>query len=229
MATPASGEQLREYPQARVIALSVLGFLCVALALTLHDKSLARFFTREGGPIETLSAAIWALSGVGCLLAARRDAGARLDWTLGGIVLLALACRELDFQKRFSDWNLAHRQNYLEPSIPLRERLTVLVLAVLPMASVVLALLYRLGRRWRNDWKLGLPWSRDVFIMLGLLLVSSRLDKFHKVMPRLGLDMHYQYVAVVFEEAIELTIALFVALSLLSAWRRARAGLAAPQ
>ena len=65
--------------------------------------------------------------------------------------------------------------------------------------------------------------SRDVILWPVMLPVWGGLDKFHHVMPDLGIPDSYRYVPVMFREAIELCLSLFVGLTVLVARRRALA------
>ncbi len=211
-------------PSARAVALGVCAALCLLFTALVDEPRLVKRLTRENGPVETLSALLWLGAGLASLVVSARARSMRLEWGLGGIVLVALSAREFDFQKRFFDWNLANRNNYFDASIPLDERLTVIAIGVIPLAAVVFTFLGRMARPFRDGWRRKERWTRDFPIMVAMVLVSSRLDKFHHVMPALGIASRWQYVAVMYEEAIEFSVALFVVLTLLPAWRRAVGG-----
>ncbi len=209
------------FPSARAAALGTCALLCLLFTALVGHEELVKAITEEGGPVETLSALIWLGAGLVSFAAATRPGRSRLDWLLGGIVLAGLSAREFDFQKRFSDWNLAKPGNYLDPTIPVDERLTVILFAVLPLAAVLLTLLARNVRRFRDAWRRQERWPRDIVLCVVMVVVAGRLDKFHHVMPALGISDEWRYVPVMFEEAIELSVALFVALILVPGWRRA--------
>ena len=218
------------FPWARCITLATLALLVLGLVWIADDPRLVKRLTRESGLVENLTALLWASCGVLCLACATRANTARLNWLLGGVILLALAARELDFQKRFTDWNLNNKGNYLDPEIPLVERLGVLLLFALPLAATGVAFLLRMWPQFREAWRQGLPWSRDIPLLLLMYLVAGRLDKIHHYGADLGIDMSYRFLYVGFEEVTELCVALLVALTLLPAWRRAlRLGREGPQ
>ncbi len=208
---------------ARALALGTCLALCLLFTALAGQPSIVKTITREGGIVELASALLWLGAGLACWVVAARAPSRRLEWLLGGILLVALSAREFDFQKRFSDWNLANRDNYLDPTIPLDERLAVLGLVVLPLAAVLLTFVARMARPFRDAWRRRERWTRDFLIMVAMVLVSARLDKFHHVMPALGISDRWRYVPVMYEEAIELGVALFLVLTLVPAWKQALA------
>ncbi|NIR28090.1 MAG: hypothetical protein GWN84_01890 [Gammaproteobacteria bacterium] len=180
---------------------------------------------REAGPIESVSAALWLAAAAVSLAAAVWGRAHRVDWALGAVILVLCAIRELDVQKWFTQWNLNNMESYWDRGIPLRERLAALLLLILPGAAIVAAFLIRMLGRFPAAWREGAAWTRDVLAWGAMLVLAAVFDKAHHFTPRLGIDSSYHYLFVLLEETLELTLAVYVSLALVPAWRAAFSGL----
>ncbi len=209
---------------ARVLCAGGFIALSGAILAWAPDAGSVLHIVRESGPIEVGSAVLWIGAAILSLAAALRDRVHRTDWALGAVILGLCAIRELEVQKWFTEWNLNNVESYWDPGIPLRERAAALLLLIVPGGAVLLAFLVRMARRFPAAWRRGAAWTRDVLAWGAMLVVAAVLDKAHHFTPGLGIDPAYHYLFVLLEETLELTLAVYVALVLVPAWRAAFAG-----
>lgn len=178
-----------------------------------------------------MSWVLWLVAGAVALVAAFRGPPAwRADWLALAFVMTYLALRELDFQKDFTTWNLAHIPSYFDSAIPLHQRLIAFFGYRLPPPLACLWLLWRWGGAWlralrtRERWALGLvAW----FAMGG---ICALVDKLPHVVPFL---MTHRWIGNNIEEWLEAIFALYGLLLVAWAFSRAmalsRAAIAAGQ
>lgn len=175
----------------------------------------------EGGPVQTLSWVLWAAAALGNVLAAIRTRRHRLDWLAAAFLMAFLAARELDAQKAFTDWNLAHIPNYFDSGIPLGQRLLALFLYRLPPP---LAFVWLLGR-WGGAWIAGLRRRRGWALGIAALFALGAACAFMDKLPHLiGLPDQRRWITNTIEEFLELAFALYGFLLLAWGWRFVRAG-----
>lgn len=178
-------------------------------------------WVHEGGIVETLSAATWIVAAIACFTAGLSPRPERADWFLGGAILLLFAAWELDIHKRLTDWNVAHLTNYWNPQIPVTERLAIMAFFVLPACAVITVFILRMWRRFWQAFRAESAWSWDVVAWGVILVTANVLDKFHKLVAALGLNVSPTAIPRVLEESLELVFAVYVLLVLFPAWRRA--------
>lgn len=212
--------------------LSSLGFClagyAAALALILplyHVIPDQWHLIDEGGPVQTLSWVAWLVAGVGSLVVGLRGGPHRADWLAVGFLMIYLMARELDVQKAFTTWNLAHIPNYLDARIPLGERLAALLFYRLPPPAVFLWLLGRWWRVWlggtlaRRDWALGL---------IGWFGIGAACVLVDKLPHLIDEPQAWRWLTNAVEETLELAFALAGLLVLAWAWRGALDGRPVP-
>jgi len=205
-------------------AAALIVFFGVSIGVLIWDPKpweLQSIMIREGGIVESLSAALWLIAAAACLLAAIYDKGARIDLLLGAFILTLFGARELDLQVRLFDWNLERIDNYWNPSRPMHERLLVLGFFVLPSILVIAVFITRQWNRFWTRWREGVGWPREVVTWLVMLVVAIGFDKSPIFMSAIGVPASSHYIAGVMEECFELAFAFYTLLVLWPLWRRA--------
>ena len=185
---------------------------------------LQSIMIREGGVVESLSAAFWLVAAAACLLAAIYDRGARIDWLLGAFILTLFGARELDVHLRLTGWNAMRFDNYWKPLRPMHERLLALGLLLLPSILMIGVFVTRQWNRFWTRWREGVGWPREVVTWLVMLAVAIGFDKFdtsESFMSAIGVSASSYYIAEVMEECLELAFAFYTLLVLWPLWRRA--------
>ncbi len=207
------------------LVLSLVFFTLVSGGLILTHALLGTDLSpviSEDGIIEMLSVVLWLIVFAGCLIMAISNSGNRINWLLGGVIVLLFAMRELDAQKWLIGWNIGKPASYWDAGIPLNQRILIAMFVVLPAMIAILLFIYRMWSQYIQTWSYRVAWKHDLVYWLIMLIVSTRLDKFHHYMPALGLDPRYHYIFLVMEEVLEMILALYVLLMLLSLWFRRR-------
>ncbi|MEM7226064.1 MAG: hypothetical protein AAF495_24005 [Pseudomonadota bacterium] len=222
MTNPDPTSAARRAADRRPRMTAGLAFLGVSALVLIQVTNFGRadLWIGEGGIVETLSFGLWAISALVCLMAAVRAKRARLAWLLGGLVVAILCARELDIQKAFFDWNAGKPANYLDSEIPFGERALVFAVFVAPALCVLGGFALVMARRFLAAWRAGEIWPRDFVIWLALIVPITLLDKFHKYAGGLGVAESHFWIATTLEECLELSLALYVLLVILRAWRR---------
>ena len=192
--------------RAAIVAAAVFAIASAGLLAFWQDIPPDWRIIRENGPVESATAILWGLVAIGCLVGARRAGPGRVDWALAALVVLFLLARELDFQKRFTDWNLNTLRNYVDEDIPLGERLRALAAYWLPPAISSLVLFGRWAEPFFKALRKRQPYSLAALGWLALVGATAVLDKAHHW---IHLPPQHSHVFHVFEEVLEMVLALF--------------------
>lgn len=131
-----------------VAAVLALAAVVAAAYGMLADVERAQAFLAEGGSVETLTAALYAMVAVPLFAVWGRDS--RLVRLIGYACLLA-AARELDLHKAFTSYSVLSLKLYFRPDVPLVERIGGA--AALAVLAALLA---------REVWLTGLPPIREM-------------------------------------------------------------------
>ena len=140
----------------------------------------------------------------------------RTERFLLAYLFLVFGGRELDLHRHLLSWNLLHFANYFKSHIPLLERLLALSLLIFPVLFATARLAN--GRRviFRSAWRAGEEWARTVTIWFALLFTTFNLDKFNRHLGRIGIHIEYDYPIRAMEETLELSLAAFTFLTVVT-------------
>jgi len=193
---------------APVVALLILVVTNLLAYPYSHDMQMAYFW--EHGPVENLTVAGYLACSAWLALLAIRRSSQRTFFTLSALVLLLPAARELDLHKAFTSDAISKSRYYLDPQIPLPEKLLA-VAAIL----VALALLVSYARRyWRPlvaGVRRGSAAHLSTAIGIALLPVSKTLDTLPRLLRDFGFELGEagKRVIGINEETLEMTLPLF--------------------
>lgn len=206
----------RWHPAASVAA--IMGFTMALLLIELVLVPDANLFFKEGYGVERVTVALYALALV-LWFASHPPAG---SWQVP-LILLLMAFRELDFDKRFTEVGLLKLQYYLRPA-PITDKLVGIILLV-----VVFYALWRLLRHNVGPWLRGLIARRPdawlVFVAFACVFVAKAIDGIDRKMAGFGVTFSQSFLirAGRIEEVLELVFILLVCLAMvLFAHRRDR-------
>lgn len=199
---------------------ALLAAACVAACAAglLLPLPLAKAWTHEGGPVETLTVVGYAL----CLALAVWQGGVALlrRHPMPFALVLLLMARELDADKRFLAQGVLKARLYTDPALPWRHKL-IGALVLLLVATLLVRMARRYARLWWQGLREGDTASVAVLLAGALVVVSKTLDGLGRKLADLGIvlsDLASSRAGVV-EEVLELGIPLALALGVL-AWGR---------
>lgn len=168
----------------------------------------------EGGPVEVLTAVLYALCAAGVWIA--RDRNQTPTAAAVAVVLLALFARELDLHKAYDGMSVL-RLTWYAGAAPLAVKL--LAAAVVGVGAAALVwLLGRHGRAIWQGWRQRTPLAVTVIVFVGTALAAKAVDRTGSVLPdNLGILLTPAQSALRFalEESLELALAALVVLGLL--------------
>lgn len=173
-----------------ITAVVVAVTLCVPLA----DRE---WLEEEHGLLELPTAVVLAFGAVWSGRQGMRCWPYPGGWMSATVVLLALALRELDFQKRFTPMTIETTRFYLTPTVAWQTKAAVLTL-LLPVVVALLHLGRLLWRRLQRDQIIRQPWCGYLTLAALLLLTARLVEKSH---------VKSFYVV---EETLELAFAFFL-------------------
>ncbi len=183
----------------------------VAIAIDAALLEPGRKLTREGGSVETASALLYFVAFAAFLW--RRGARGRM-WPVP-LLLLAMAAREFDADKRFTSEGLLSLK-ILTRDTPFHEKaLGVAVLAALVLA---MALLLRRGLgAFLGDLHRGAAWALFLAGALGLAAITKSIDELQRKLAPLGVDIPdgVARLAGSAEEYLELGIPILLLMAIL--------------
>lgn len=183
MSSPNSAGQKTWLQQIRPsTALSImLVLLTTLLLLGLAWIPDANLFFKEGHGVEQLTVALYALAII-LWFSARPAAG---DWHLP-VILMLMAMRELDFDKRFTEVGLLKSQYYLRDA-PITAKLTGILL-VLVIVIVLSRLLWRNLRPWLRALAARRLDAWLVFAACACVFVSKAIDGIDRKLAPYGIS-----------------------------------------
>ena len=204
---------------ARFGSLAILVGSVLSFLMWRHDPGVVAVFTHEEGLVERISAALWFMAAAWSAVVAIRDTERRLEWFLGALLLALLGSRELDIHAWLTGWSLDDFTKYWDPRIPLRQRLMVVGLFLVPAASVLLIFTRRMWKIFWPAFRSGAGWTRDPLIWLVAAGLTVVLDKARQAWPLLGLGPRPTALKAV-EESLELALGVYTILLLWPLWRQ---------
>jgi hypothetical protein len=193
-----------------LVPAALLALLFIVSAL---HEDLIESLIDENGIIESASA----FGYVACIAALLLRGGWRtavLRAPYLSFILLFLALRELDFDKRFTTMGIFKSQFYLSASVPWAEK----ILAVVFLALLIWSLLELADRHWRQFLPRLLslhPVAVAVFLAASLAVMAKSLDGLARKLDGFGLAVseHAYLIAEGAEEVLELGIPLLLILA----------------
>ena len=191
------------------------GALALAVAIIAVEAprlDLLDLLKAEGRGVE-LASAVGLFCAVGAYLLTRGPAAATAGWQVA-ILLFAMGCRELDFDKRFLDEGILQLRLY-SGSAPLWQKLIGAAVVI-----VILAALARLVRRDVGPWLRALAgratWAWLVFAALVTVVVAKTIDGAGRKLAPLGVKLgeRLDLALGLGEESLELVFALMLVLAI---------------
>ncbi|MBM9594786.1 hypothetical protein [Roseitranquillus sediminis] len=201
--------------------MSGVACLAVVLVFVLIDAAVrpeGAKLTREEGAIETGSAILYLVAFALFLWAARGYR--RLYWPVP-VLILAMAMRELDFDKRFTSEGLLSIKILTYDTLLIEKMIGVLVVGGLIVTIVVL--LRRTARHFVREVFARGRWAIYLAAALALTVISKSLDGLGRKLEPLGIIVpeRIDELAGQSEEVLELGIPIFIIMSILAAFRPA--------
>lgn len=184
----------------------------------------AKGFLTEGGPVENATVAALCIAALGfVVMAPDRALGPRWHVTA---VLLLMAARELDFDKRFLAKGILQARLYTGDTPVLHKLIGLAVLALIFLA--VGRLIWLHWRSFLQGLRNGEGWTWSLAVALVLVVVAKAFDGAGRKLEPFGitLDPDVDRLLSGSEEVMELGCALLIVLSV-CLWNRAR-GKASP-
>jgi hypothetical protein len=196
--------------------LGALVFCVTMVVLAIWSTKLPNWpdvMVSENGPVERMSAGVWFMATVWCLVAGWRYSPHRIEWLGLTTLFLLFGLRELDAQVWATGWNLEKLANYWNPRIPLWERLLVVGLMIVPTLVVGVVLCSRIWSRLGEAWHSRAPWIGQMMvggILLGFCLLFDKVGAYYLPLLRLegaqllfmGLEEFGEYVLGVYTVSV---------------------------
>ncbi|MBN2647684.1 MAG: hypothetical protein JXR44_07860 [Thiotrichales bacterium] len=204
---------LNTWPQiVKIYGLSTFVLLALMSLMLLLPAETSRYWLREGGLIETVSA----LSYLGVIAYVfwvfKPHFWRRYHYLL--ILLLMFCFRELDFDKRFTEVGILKSQFLLSQQVPLMQKLLGGLVLLILIYSTARALFTHGLRVIQDSLR---PTVQSVGVLLGVaaIVVSKTLDGLERKLQGLGFEVNNWLTqnASAFEEIIELFIPLYFLLA----------------
>ena len=210
------GRESAPYLPALVVLLSVVLTALVLLQLPHH---IAVAVQRENGPIENATVVLY---GAGAVLA--WVFGKRRLWGrgyTGGLLLLVLGLRELDFHTRFTTRSITQVNFLLHAHVPPGEK--VIGLGVYLLVTVLVVRLIKGSRSLFSAVRNRRPYAISTFSGIFLIPVSVLFDKWiTRILRKRGgmtIDDDLYLACQLLEETLELAIPLMFVIAMLQ-WKK---------
>lgn len=183
--------------------------LCLLLLALTAPTDFVETLVREGGLVETLSAAGY-LVVIASLVRETTAKFLRQHWYFL-IIPMAMCLRELDFHNLWTTTSITRLDFYLSSIVPAHEKLAaILMIAIIAFSGCVM-----FARHWKSFWN-GLVIGNPVAIAIGLaglaVVASKTLDGLPRKLAEIGIgsNVDFAVTANAVEEILELGIPLFL-------------------
>jgi hypothetical protein len=202
----------------RFRSVLLVEFIYILLLLPLPwllSSQQMRWLFSEQGPFEVLSAVLWAVLGVACLLSARRGPRRLISCGIAGLLGCA---RELDLHTAITGMSIFKSHYYLKTPAPLSQKLLVGALAI---AIAILALLIEVlfaGLKALRQGALQQDWMCSALLGFVTTTVTKGLDKaeaFTHDITGHHLPQIWGLVVAALEEGVEMSLPLLFIVALL--------------
>lgn len=207
-------------PRPSVALAWQLGLVFLVFSLDLLTQEQVSLIFKEGHSVEVMSAVLILTAALlwFCLGAARGQSG---QWHIP-VILLLMAMRELDFDKRFTSEGVLQLRLYSGPS-PLWEKLIGAAVVALIVICGLRLLVLNVPRWWRG-LRMGAATSWLIAGAGMLLVVSKTLDGLGRKLASLGvyIDPAKGQLASRAEELLELAMAIMLVQAVICFSRRGR-------
>ena len=139
----------------------------------------------------------------------------------GGIIFLAFALRELDFQKRFTVMSITKTSFFMSPDVSLNAKLISGVL-IISLLVIFCLFLKKNTRHLLTGFQADAKWAFSACAGIILLFAAVTLDKGNGFLKDFGMGlMKFESLRIKFtEEIVELAIPVFFLMALFQ-WRKA--------
>ncbi|MDZ4079364.1 MULTISPECIES: hypothetical protein [Hydrocarboniphaga] len=205
----------------RSVLLAEFAYILLLLPLPwLLSWQQMRWLFSEQGPFEVLSAVLWAVLGVLCLLSAKRGPRRLISCGIAGFLGCA---RELDLHTAITGMSIFKSHYYLKTPAPIAQKLLVGALAIAILALLIDVLLAGL-RAMRH----GAPrqdWMCSALLGFVTTTVTKGLDKaeaFTRDLTGHHLPQSWGLVVAALEEGVEMSLPLLFIVALVQ-YRRMQA------
>ena len=199
-----------------ITALLLIAFLVILLDITGAER-----LSREDNFIENLTVILY-FSGIVYLLFIASG-----DWKFryySAFVILLFVLRELDMHSRLTSIRINNLSYYVEPAIPLVERVAVGA-ALLICVYALIRYMLNYGRRLASGLRSGYGYSLTTAAALLVMLIAKLLDSAPRILREnfsIILSSEVKTPMRVIEEILELGIPLLILLARLQYWSFAR-------
>ncbi len=199
------------------ISLLLIGIylgICVHIAI-FAPVNVTQFLFSESGPFETLSAWLWYLLALLCVLNTELMLKTRFFTSLGAALL---GLREMDFHKRLFDDSFIKTNFYRSEEIPFMDKLLgIILLLVILFVFFNLAKMFVQGIR---QFKLN-PHIAYLFITLTILCggLSKLLDRSSSILRNdfnIKLMQHTEVIIMTIEEGVEMLLPILLVVAVTS-------------
>ncbi len=202
-----------------IIAFIII--IILSISINFLPEHYVKLLIKENGIIENATVVFYIAGAIASWMYAKRTI---LERGLSiGLMLILLALRELDFQKRFTAISITKIKFYVSPDIPLLEKIfvcTIVFFILIFIFSFVIKNSKALLRGFRNrkDWAIS--------AMSGLLFLffSKLIDSGRRILTK-SLDIiNYEYdnVLKTTEETAELAIPVFFLIAIIQYAKHSR-------
>lgn len=185
-----------------LVLAGLASLLAYMLSLPVEQQLVLK---QEGGPIENASALGYLITAA--FLAVFGGRGFLRSHFPVVVVLLAMAARELDFDKRFTTLGILKSRFYFDPSVPWGERLVGLL-----VVGLILYCVWRVFRTglavWRDPENNGRYAVLVTLFAAGFVVFTKSIDGIGRKLAPLGIEVsgYTEHVSAVLEETLELGI-----------------------
>jgi len=200
------------------LLIILLLIILMSLILLLLPDKIAVMLVEENGPIENAQV-IFYMAGaiISWVYAKKRIWNSGLK---GGFILMLLALRELDLQKRFTDISITRTKFYFSPDIAILTKIAggIIVIGIL---FVVITFITSNARILFRSVKNRENWAIFTFTGIILLPVATIIDGSLRFLKALGIQTgeNAYLTKTIFEETVELAIPVLFLVALLH-WRK---------
>jgi hypothetical protein len=221
---PAPSGTLVTYLGPAVAVATVLA--AVVVFLIVPPELLSRYVTHEGSLVETTSAILYFVLAA-CLLFWPWPKGVPRDSRLlvsSALLSILFGLRELDVNKRLTAESVTKINYYLDPAVPLTERLiaaVVILVIVVGVLAYVIGYGPRLWRAVRSGSAAGIS-VLTVVVLMPATKVADRLPNRLKEAGILEVPGSAKRLSGTLEEMLELALPIIMLIAFLQYWRAAR-------
>lgn len=192
-------------PALCVIAASIA--LALAFSIPMGEASLG--LTSEGGLIENLTLALYALVLVAAVIMHPRGYRAA---GLVGLMAVLMALREVDAHKAFTTYGVFKTRLYVSPDVPLSEK----IFAALAVIALVVMMVQALRAAWGYLRHRAPQAGVTLLVLCGFVVFLKEVDGLPRVLKKMDMALTPEVLAIskAVEETGEMGLPLLLGLAL---------------